>query len=133
MGGESDSDSDSDSDLDSDSDEEDMAELVAQLEKVRAEAKARAAREEEEAREARKAELLASAERAGGLGMNDGLMGGGSGGSGGSGGFAISKSFMDDTVFRNQATDMGVKRDEGFVNDTIRNSFHRKFLNKYIG
>ena len=39
---------------------------------------------------------------------------------------------MDDTVFRNQATDMGVKRDEGFVNDTIRNEFHRKFLNKYI-
>ena len=117
----------SDSDLDSDSDEEDMAELVAQLEKVRAEAKAREAREEEEAKQARKAELLASAERAGGLGMNDGLMGGGGGG------FAISKSFMDDTVFRNQATDMGVKRDEGFVNDTIRNPFHRKFLNKYIG
>ena len=37
----------------------------------------------------------------------------------------------DDVVFKNQARDEPVAK-KRFINDTIRNDFHRKFLSKYI-
>jgi protein CWC15 len=37
----------------------------------------------------------------------------------------------DDVVFKNQARGEP-KPAKRFINDTIRNDFHRKFLNKYM-
>ncbi len=37
----------------------------------------------------------------------------------------------DDVVFKNQARGE-LKTAKRFINDTIRNDFHRKFLNKYM-
>mmetsp|Transcript_21877 Transcript_21877/g.85746 ORF Transcript_21877/g.85746 Transcript_21877/m.85746 type:complete len:245 (+) Transcript_21877:332-1066(+) len=47
------------------------------------------------------------------------------------GDFSLSKKWYDDAVFKNQTRDepKPVKR---FINDTTRNDFHRKFLNKYV-
>ena len=43
----------------------------------------------------------------------------------------VKRKWNDDVVFRNQAvTEPEVKK--RFVNDTIRNDFHRSFLKKYI-
>ena len=39
--------------------------------------------------------------------------------------------WYDDVVFKNQAKDEP-QRKKRFINDTIRNDFHRKFLSKYI-
>eukprot|EP00939_MAST-03C_sp_MAST-3C-sp1_P000234 g234.t1 len=43
----------------------------------------------------------------------------------------LARRWDDDVVFRNQARDEP-KTKKRFVNDTIRNDFHRKFLSKYI-
>ncbi|PRP84305.1 putative Pre-mRNA-splicing factor cwc15 [Planoprotostelium fungivorum] len=43
--------------------------------------------------------------------------------------FSIKKRWYDDSVFKNQTRTEVAKR---FINDTIRNDFHKKFLYKYI-
>eukprot|EP00941_MAST-03F_sp_MAST-3F-sp1_P005899 g5899.t1 len=43
----------------------------------------------------------------------------------------VSRRWDDDVVFKNQAK-KEKKTERRFVNDTIRNDFHRKFLSKYI-
>jgi len=46
-------------------------------------------------------------------------------------GFGVKRRWDDDVVFRNQARiEPEVKK--RFINDTIRNDFHKKFLSKYI-
>ena len=43
----------------------------------------------------------------------------------------VKRRWNDDVVFRNQAKDEpDVKK--RFINDTIRNDFHRSFLRKYV-
>ena len=37
----------------------------------------------------------------------------------------------DDVVFKNQSREPK-KEERRFINDTVRNDFHRKFLSKYI-
>ena len=44
--------------------------------------------------------------------------------------FAVSRRWDEDVVFKNCA-----KKDEadgGFVNDTLRSAFHRRFMDKYV-
>lgn len=45
--------------------------------------------------------------------------------------FAVKKSWRDDVVFRNQANHE-TKKQKRFVNDTVRNDFHKQFLDKYV-
>jgi len=45
--------------------------------------------------------------------------------------FNLKKRWFDDTVFKNQAKTES-KQQKRFINDTIRNDFHKKFLMKYI-
>ncbi|KAL0487804.1 CWC15 [Acrasis kona] len=45
--------------------------------------------------------------------------------------FSIKRKWNDDVVFKNQARDEP-KTKKRFINDTIRNDFHRKFLDKYM-
>lgn len=43
----------------------------------------------------------------------------------------VKRRWDDDVVFRNQERGEP-KLQKRFVNDTIRNDFHRRFLNRYI-
>ena len=45
---------------------------------------------------------------------------------------AVKRKWNDDVVFRNQARGAPEKKGKTFVNDTIRNDFHKRFLAKYI-
>mmetsp|Transcript_19546 Transcript_19546/g.39844 ORF Transcript_19546/g.39844 Transcript_19546/m.39844 type:complete len:241 (+) Transcript_19546:44-766(+) len=45
--------------------------------------------------------------------------------------FAVKRRWDDDVVFKNQAREPK-KEARRFINDTVRNDFHRKFLSKYI-
>lgn len=47
------------------------------------------------------------------------------------GGFTIKKKWYEDTVFRNQAKQEKPYK-KRFINDTVRNDFHKRFLDKYI-
>jgi protein CWC15 len=114
-------DEDDSDDSDADSDEDDTAELMRELEKIKKEREEERRKQEEE-RERMEAErkdeevkfgnpLLASQK--------------------GEGDFNVKKRWYEDVVFKNQAKDEPQKK-KRFINDTIRNDFHKKFLSKYI-
>ena len=46
--------------------------------------------------------------------------------------FKVKRRWDDDVVFKNCAKDEEDKKSKGFVNDTLRSEFHKKFLTKYI-
>ncbi|KAG2294806.1 hypothetical protein Bca52824_041475 [Brassica carinata] len=45
--------------------------------------------------------------------------------------FSVKRRWDDDVVFKNQARGE-MKAPKRFINDTIRNDFHRKFLHRYM-
>ncbi|KAL1333534.1 hypothetical protein HN51_062364 [Arachis hypogaea] len=111
--------SDNESDDDDDDDDEDDTEaLMAELEQIkkeRAEEKLRKERQEqEEELKVKEAELL----RGNPLLNNPAS-------------FNVKRRWDDDVVFKNQARGE-TKVAKRFINDTIRNDFHRKFLQKYM-
>lgn len=130
--GSSESDLDADSDLndgssdDDDDDEDDEAALQAELAKIRAE------RVETKRRQEEKIAVIenAAAEEAAVLG-NPLLHAPGAAAAGVPTGGRVKRRWNDDVVFRNQAKNepAPIKR---FINDTIRNDFHKRFLNKFI-
>ncbi|GAX21489.1 protein CWC15 [Fistulifera solaris] len=111
-----------DSDLDdsdsSDDDEDDEAALQAELAKIRAE-REEAKRKEQEQLEAEENERQEEAALVGNPLLNDSF------------GQQIKRKWNDDVVFRNQAKDEP-KPKKRFINDTIRNDFHKRFLDKFI-
>ncbi|KAF8031744.1 hypothetical protein BT93_D0837 [Corymbia citriodora subsp. variegata] len=111
--------SDDESDDDNDDDDEDDTEaLLAELEQIkkeRAEEKLRKERQEkEEELKVKEAELL----RGNPL-LNNPTS------------FNVKRRWDDDVVFKNQARGE-TKAPKRFINDTIRNDFHRKFLQRYM-
>ncbi|MCO5612534.1 hypothetical protein L7F22_066802 [Adiantum nelumboides] len=109
--------SDSDeSDDDDDDDEDETAALLAELERIkkeRAEEKLRKERQkQEEEMKSKEVELVRGNPL---LNPN----------------FSVKRRWDDDVVFKNQARGEP-KVAKRFINDTIRNDFHRKFLNKYM-
>jgi protein CWC15 len=106
------------SDSDESDDEDDTAELLAALEQIKkekAEEKLRKERQQqEEEMKVKESELI----RGNPL-LNP------------TGSFAVKRRWDDDVVFKNQARGEP-KPAKRFINDTIRNDFHRKFLNKYM-
>jgi len=116
-------DSDSD-DSDSDDDEDDTAALLAELERIKKERAADAAR-----REAEEMQLRAQ-EKAEELATGNPLLHLSEGGDRGVD-FTAKRRWDDDVVFKNQ-TRGEPQQKKRFVNDTIRSDFHRRFLNKYI-
>lgn len=113
----SDADLKSDSDeSDNDDDEDDTAALLAELERIkkeRAEEKLKKERQkQEEELKAKEGELIRGNPL---LNPN----------------FSVKRRWDDDVVFKNQARGE-TKVAKRFINDTIRNDFHRKFLNKYM-
>lgn len=50
---------------------------------------------------------------------------------GGDGQYSLKKRWNEETVFKNQARNVPQAK-KRFVNDTVRNDFHKKFMNKFI-
>jgi len=116
------SDLDSSSD-DSDSDDEDEeAALQAELAKIRAE---RAAQKQKEDAEAAAEEAAQMEEAA--LTGNPLLNSSSTASSG-----RMKRKWNDDIVFRNQARGEPDQNKKRFINDTVRNDFHKRFLDKFI-
>ena len=109
--------SDSDESDDDDDGEDDTAALLAELERIRnerAEEKKRKDRQkQEEELKVKEAELI----------RGNPLLNATS--------FNVKRRWDDDVVFKNQ-TRGETKAPKRFINDTIRNDFHRKFLQKYM-
>ncbi|KAA0065755.1 protein CWC15-like protein [Cucumis melo var. makuwa] len=105
--------------LDADDSDVDVKTLLAELEQIkkeRAEEKLRKERQErEEELKVKEAELL----RGNPL-LNEQPSS-----------FSVKRRWDDDVVFKNQARGES-KTPKRFINDTIRNDFHRKFLQKYM-
>jgi len=125
-GGWSDLDDDSDDDLsesesDDDSDDEDEeAALQAELDKIKKEREIAKAKEEAEnlkEDESRKREAAL---------IGNPLLGG----SAITG--KVKRRWGDDVPFRNQARSEPEQNRKRFINDTVRNDFHKRFLNKFI-
>lgn len=116
------SDSDEDDD-DSDSDDEDEeAALQAELTKIRAEREASKDKAESEAAAEEESKLGEAA-----MIGNPLLTAGDAADTSGK----MKRRWNDDVVFRNQAKGEP-KLKKRFINDTIRNDFHKRFLNKFI-
>ena len=113
-------DSESDDDSSSDDDEDDELELLRELEKIK--------KEREEARALQQAEE--DAQKDASVVSANPLLNPSGGASTGSG--SIKRRWDDDVVFRNQTAGEDNKARKRFVNDTVRNDFHRRFLKKYI-
>mmetsp|Transcript_14129 Transcript_14129/g.20175 ORF Transcript_14129/g.20175 Transcript_14129/m.20175 type:complete len:264 (-) Transcript_14129:23-814(-) len=117
------SDDDDDSEEDDSEDEEEA--LQRELSKIRAE-REKAKKEEEE--EVVKEERLKMEEAA--LVGNPLLHTSSLGNDIGSG--KLKRRWNDDVVFRNQAKGETNTNKKRFINDTVRNDFHKRFLNKFI-
>ena len=123
-----DSDQDVPSDEDSESDsDDDEAELLAELERIRAERaeQARAKEAEEAAREEAEARQMV----AGGNPLLQGQLVDRHDPT--DDGFRMKRRWDDDVVFRNQGASEPAKRKE-FINDTVRSDFHKKFMSRYF-
>lgn len=119
--------SDDDSDLDDDDsdDEDEEAALQAELAKIRQERAAAKAKEEAEAAAVEQAQMEEAA-----LTGNPLLSSGAASASASSG--RLKRRWNDDVVFRNQAKTEPDQNKKRFINDTVRNDFHKRFLNKFI-
>lgn len=109
-----DSDEGSDNEDDDSEDEDDPAELLAELNRIKQERAAEEKKREEERR-------LKEEERSK-LSVEDD-----------SSSFAIKRRWDDDVPFKNCARDEPDPKRKLYVNDTLRQEFHRKFMDKYIG
>lgn len=110
------------SDDESDSDD-DEAELLAELERIRAE-RAEQARAKEAEQAALEEEEARRAVAGGNPLLQDQL-------AGGKDDFRMKRRWDDDVVFRNQAASEPVRRKK-FINDTVRSDFHAKFMSRYF-
>jgi protein CWC15 len=114
-------DASSDDDDDSSDDEDDEAALQAELAKIRSEREAEKQRQAEEEAKQEESKLQEAALLGNPLLAASGVDMTGK----------LKRKWNDDVVFRNQAKgEPEVKK--RFINDTIRNDFHKRFLNKFI-
>eukprot|EP00884_Botryococcus_braunii_P006143 jgi/Botrbrau1/1552/Bobra.0107s0040.1 len=109
--------SESEDDDDDDDDEDDEAELLAELERIKRE------RAEEAEKKAKAEEEAAKIEMRNEVARGNPLLNPSS--------FTVKRRWDDDVVFRNQSRGEP-KPQKRFINDTIRNDFHRRFLDRYI-
>ena len=112
------SDEDSSDSDDNNDDDEEEAELLKELERIKQE------REQEAERKAMEELAARAREQESQVLTGNPLLSGEQD-------FNIKKRWYDDTVFKNQAKGE-IKQQKRFINDTIRNDFHKKFLHKYV-
>lgn len=117
-----DDDDDNDSDLDDSDDEDEEAALQAELAKIRNERAAMKARADAEAVADEQAQMEEAA-----LTGNPLLNSTASSSNG-----KLKRRWNDDVVFRNQARSEPDQNKKRFINDTVRNDFHKRFLNKFM-
>ena len=117
----SDLDASDEDDIDSD-DEDEEAALQAELAKIRAERAAAKEKEDAEAAAEEQAQMEEAALTGNPLLNADGVASSG----------RIKRRWNDDVVFRNQAKEEPNQNKKRFINDTVRNDFHRRFMNKFI-
>jgi len=118
---ESSSDSDKQSESESEKEDDDTAELLKELEKIKRE------REEEAMKKEREEHARSNHDKDEQILRSNPLLNQQSSTTD----FNIKKRWYDDTVFKHQSRGE-VKQQKRFVNDTIRNDFHRKFLQKFV-
>jgi len=53
-------------------------------------------------------------------------------GGGGGGGPKMKRKWNDDVVFRNQSRSEPDANKARFINDTVRNDFHKNFMSKFM-
>ena len=99
-----------------------------ELERIKKERAAEAAKKEMESREEAAAEHESSILQ--GNPLLDPTRRGAAGGAAAAS-HAVKRRWDDDVVFKNQAREPK-KEARRFINDTVRNDFHRRFLNKYV-
>jgi len=117
----SDSDGDDDSDGFDDSDSEDEeAALQAELAKIRKEREEAKRKQEEREREEEEAKLAEVAQTGNPLLNSNG------------GGGKLKRKWNDDVVFRNQSRTEPDSQKKRFINDTVRNDFHKRFMDRYV-
>lgn len=114
-----DDDEDDDDSSDDDDDSDDEAELQRELDRLKAE-RAKEYEEREQAKTAEEQQVRNENYMRG-----NPLLRGNS-----SDNFGIQKRWDDDVVFKNCARNE--KKEQTFINDTLRSEFHRRFLTKYI-
>lgn len=112
-----------DSDSDDDS-EDDTAALLAELNRIKQERAAEEAKRDEERK------LQENQIRMENILSGNPLLNAGSS-KGGPSSFKVKRRWDDDVVFKNCAKGEGQNK-RGFINDTLRSDFHRKFMEKYI-
>jgi len=112
---------------DEEDDEDDEAELMRELERIKKERAQEALRKEREEAETNAKERDSAILQ--GNPLLDPTRVGASSSSGGS--FAVKRRWDDDVVFKNQSREPQ-KEGRRFINDTVRNDFHRKFLQRYV-
>jgi len=124
----------SDSDLDDDSEDDDNSEdddedeeeaLQAELVKIRAERALSKAKQETEAAKREKARMEEDALIGNPLLASSSLPSSVSSGK-------LKRRWNDDVVFRNQAKNEPDRNQKRFINDTVRNDFHKRFLYKFV-
>jgi protein CWC15 len=106
------------SDDDDDSDDDEAA-LQAELAKIRAERETAANKKQEEEAAVEESKMEEAAVLGNPLLAGDGASG------------KLKRKWNDDVVFRNQAKGEPAIQ-KRFINDTVRNDFHKRFLNKFI-
>ncbi len=126
-------DSDNDDNNDDDDDDDDTEALMAELNRIKKERAAEAARQEAE-RKVREEKIRVENILKGNPLLNPSTSSSKPGTSGAVGGgvdFKVKRRWDDDVVFKNCAKlDDGKKKD--FINDTLRSEFHKKFMERYI-
>lgn len=113
-----------------DDDDDEEALLQAELAKIRAERE----QAQKKAQEELDREDQARQEEAALLGnplLNPGLASGSGSHAGAAAAAGAKRRWNDDVVFRNQARGEPAPK-KRFINDTVRNDFHKRFLNKFI-
>jgi len=114
-------DADEDDSDDSDDDDDDTAELLAELQRIKRDRAEEMLKKEQEKRveeERIRTEHLLSGNPL----LNKQA----------EGDFKVNRRWDDDVVFKNCAKDDDDKPKPGFINDTIRSDFHKRFMEKYI-
>lgn len=112
-----------DSDNDEDSDEDDTEALMAELNRIKQERAAEAARQEAE-RKVREEKIRVENILKGNPLLNKPS-------TSGAVDFKVKRNWDDDVVFKNCAK-MDDNKPKEFINDTLRSDFHKKFMERYI-
>lgn len=111
---------DDDEDDEDDSDEDDTAALQAELEKIKRERATETARKEAERKVMEEKIRMENILKGNPL-LNQEKSD-----------FKVKRRWDDDVVFKNCASGEDKRKDKGFINDSLRSEFHKKFMEKYI-